>query len=161
MTYRTYEHPDFRRIALSFILRRKSYLSTIHRNGMTVDEFIEDVRSNVWRSGDKDLAHTTIIYNQVRWYIGRMNRKINTTKQLFDTQKHTSDTYNIDNIEEVNKILNLDCLSDRERIVLKLKYKGKSSEQIGKEIGRSRVTVNHIFESAAKKVKEEYDKVLG
>lgn len=155
-----YDHPDFRIIALSFILKKRTYISIIKRNGMTVDEFIEDVRSNVWKCGEKDLAPTTIICNQIRWYIGRINGKMTNNKQLFNETKSTSDKHNIDNIEEVNKIFNLKCLSERELSILKMRHQGSNDSQISKVIGKSRETVKQIFRKAAKKVRKEYDKVL-
>ena len=161
MTYSTYDHPDFKHIAISFIMKRRGYLSIIQRNGMTIDEFIEDVRSNVWKSGVKDLAHTTIICNQVKWYIGRINRKINNTKQLFNEQKPTTDLYNIDSIDEVNKILNMECLSEKEKRILKMKYQGYTDPEIGKIISRSKEAVRYVFNVASKKIRNEYDKILG
>lgn len=154
-----YNHPDFKRIALSFLLKRKSYISIIHKNGMSLDDFIEDVRSNIWKYGEKEgLAVSTIICTQIKWYIGRISSAKPVSSNLIE--RGVSYRNEIDDKDEVEKIFNLKCLSDRELDILKMKYNGSNYNQIGNAIGKSRERVKQIFQSASRKIREEYEKMV-
>jgi DNA-binding CsgD family transcriptional regulator len=133
----------------------------IRRNGMSIDEFVEEVRSHAWRFDNdiEGIAVSTIIYNHTKWCLGKIKQSF---KKPEFSGVNTSKFKEMEDIvirDELNYYINIKALNDNEKTVLKYRSKGYRYSEIAGMMNMTRQGIQHIERTGIRKI-QQHEKVL-
>jgi hypothetical protein len=154
--------PDFEYLVCACIKKYKLY-TRINRVGLTIDEFIQEVRTLIWtrKLPNKELAISTFIYRKTLFTLGelitsqsrqKLRHKEYTNKEIF---KSVSDNHvrEVDNADFMEEMIEVSRLSYTERTDLENILGGMTQRDASKARGVSNRAVFQSYYRCIEKMK--------